>query len=110
MTAADIVKGNVVRMVSEDGTASPFADSVIVDIYDVDSKGARKYDGKPSRFERMVRLARPYIYVSGAGTCCPSVLTGFEDYAVPITAFTRAKSCFRIVVQSTGTPSNMVSR
>jgi hypothetical protein len=110
MTEADIEIGNVVRQVYKDGTAAPFADSVIVAVYDVDRYGNRKdYTGaEKSPYDRNVRLARPYIYVSHPGICA-TTLTGVEDYSCTVEAMTRADSVYRVVVRSTGEPSNQIT-
>lgn len=109
----DLVRGVVLCTLDhEDGTA-PFSDCVVVDIFDTDSSGrkttALDVKNGAKAVYRMVRLARPYIYVSSAETCCPSVLQGFEQYDVLYDAIIDRDSRFRVRVQSTGKADRMVT-
>jgi hypothetical protein len=98
----DIVRGSVLTSVRDDGTSFSFSDCVIADVYGVDRSGNRVRAGEPAAY-RMVRLARPYIYISGANTACPTVLQGFEDYDVFETDLTKPGSHYRVRVSASGT-------
>lgn len=111
VTEADLVRGAVLTMVESDGGTHSFADHVIVDVYETDSLGRRVEPGSkaPATRFRMVRLARPYAYVSSADTVCPTVLQGFEDYTVLASNLTGPESHFRVRVRSTGQTDTRVT-
>ena len=72
-----------------------FSDAVIVGI-SADDRGAT-----------LVRLVRPYLYATGAGTACPGWLTGVEDLTVEATRLLGEQSIYRIVLLASGTPHKM---
>ncbi len=106
VTPADLVRGNVLCHLDHEGGTSAFSDCVVVDVYETNGTGDRitpldaERGAKP--VYRMVRLARPYVYVSSAETACPTVLQGFEDYVVLADSLTDQDSRFRVRCQSTG--------
>jgi hypothetical protein len=71
--------GNVVR-----SSQDPFSDCVVV---------------KVDREWNRVTLARPYVYVSGANTACPTVLTGVENFEV---SFENLQRFYKKVVEPCG--------
>lgn len=97
----DIVRGSVLTSVRDDGSSFSFSDCVVADVYGVDRSGNRVRAGEPAAY-RMVRLARPYVYISGANTACPTVLQGFEDYNVFETDLTKPGSHYRVRVSASG--------
>ena len=100
VTEADLVRGNVLCTLHDDRVHT-FSDCVIVDVFDVNDLGHRCYLGeKPAG--RLVRLARPYVYVSSAETSCPGVLQGFEDYTVYPEDLTKEGSRDRVRALTTG--------
>jgi len=89
VTKEDLLPGAVLRMVTpSDGSVSSFSDFVVV--------------GWTSSLKNAVRLARPYAFVSGAGTTSPTVLTGVEYLEVTVERLLADNSQFSAVVQSTG--------
>lgn len=109
----DLVKGNVLCSLDHEGGTSAFSDCVIVDVFDADKSGRKitsldVKNGAKAEY-LMVRLARPYIYVSCADTACPGVLQGFEDYTVLADSLTDRDSRYRVRVQSTGKANRMVT-
>lgn len=108
-TADDIRKGNVLRPVQSEGTTYAFGDTVIVDVYFKDRHGHRlsSVDSEKVQYKTLyAKLARPYCFVSGAETCCPSVLTGVEQFEVEASRLHGPDSPYRLVVQSTGKAAN----
>lgn len=84
-------RGTVLRMVQSDPSALPsFSDQLVVNTTTND------------RGDLQVTLARPYAFVSGAGTTSPTVLTGVEQYVVPASRIVGPDSPFRVVLLSTG--------
>jgi hypothetical protein len=70
--SSDLTPGTVVRMTqSEEGSLSPFSDCLILKVSPV-----------PGTNDSEVTLARPYSYVSGADTACPTILMGYETFKV----------------------------
>ncbi len=113
VTYTDLVRGNVLCSLNHEGGTSAFSDCVIVDVFDADKSGRKitnldVKNGAKAEY-LMVRLARPYIYVSNANTACPGVLQGFEDYTVLADALTDRDSRYRVRVQSTGKADRMVT-
>lgn len=110
ITAEDLKKGNVLRSLeSEPGAHHSFADAIVVDVYFKDHNGGRIASHEAERFAKKdlyVNVARPYAFVSGADTCCPSVLTGVEQFEIPASRLTGPDSRYRLVVQSTGLAAN----
>lgn len=105
VTKEDVRKGAVLRMVHRsDGSVAAFSDFVVVDVFQVDSRGARiagfrvrqASDGAPAGW--VVKMARPYAYATEVG----SVLTGVETLEVPEEKLLGEDSLFSAVVQSTG--------
>jgi hypothetical protein len=71
--------GNIVR-----SSQDPFSDCVVV---------------KVDREWNRVTLARPYVYVSGANTACPTVLTGVENFEV---SFENLQKHYTKIIQPSG--------
>lgn len=109
-TADDVRKGNVFRPVQQsEGTTYAFGDSVVVDVFFNDRHGRRLsgHEADQASDKRLyAKLARPYCFVSGAETCCPSVLTGVEQFVVEASRLHGPDSPYRLVVQSTGLAAN----
>lgn len=91
VTEVDLVRGAVLRMARE-GVWSTYSDCLVVDVRTV----------KDGRSEPTVLLARPYAYVSCSETTSPGVLTGVEQFEVPVSRLLAEGSSFSAVVQSTG--------
>ncbi len=105
VTPDGLRKGNVLRTVEADSGVPAFSDQVIVDIFYQTASGTRLRDDEVYKYLKgvqMVKLARPYAYVSGADTCCPVVLTGVEHYEVEMNKLCAEGSRFKLVVNSTG--------
>jgi hypothetical protein len=109
--SADIVPGAVLRMLNQDGTASPFSDCVVVAVYPVDKMGKRVHSHEPARtcVGRVAEMSRPYLYVAHSDTVCPTVLTGHENFTVDTKTLTKEDSQFRVVVRSTGSVSTFTT-
>jgi hypothetical protein len=94
IVASDLTPGTVLRMLhslNEDGTwdmnrAVPFSDCVVLKV-------------ESNSHWMVVKLARPYCYVSGASTGCPSILQGYEMFEVSLADMLDAETNFRTVVQ-----------
>jgi hypothetical protein len=101
----DVRKGACLRMVNPDGSAPPFSDFLVVSRWPVDKHGTRLHpaelDTIPIKTTR-VTIARPYAFVSGAETSCPTVLTGVETMVVDMESLTRPDSHFRVLVTARG--------
>ncbi len=101
-----IEKGTVLRSIESDGGQSSFSDCVILDVFYRDGRGMRvPSNDSPYKYRdpvAYVKLARPYAFVSGAGTCCPSVLTGVEEVEISVEKLLLKSSRYRVVLQSTG--------
>ena len=80
LTVDDIRPGHVIRMTQSDGSFPPFSDTVILGIarppHDDLGQGLAGHDE--------IKLARPFLYASGTETCCPSSLTGVEEYKATV--------------------------
>ena len=103
MTWDDIQPGHVVRESTQipmscgtHYTHPTFADAVIVSV-GADDKGAFT----------QVRLVRPYLYATGAGTACRGWTMGVEDFTVEGVKLIGGKSNYRIVLLANGTPHKM---
>lgn len=97
ITMDDLQPGTVIREVSkepgfEDGAiVPPYADATILSVrLDADGK-----DGD-------VVVARPYLYVSNAGTTAPSALTGVSTVNVRCSRLIREDSIYMLVCGSRG--------
>lgn len=109
ITDADLVRGHVLRWVmhetSETGSSvssTPvFSDCVIMDVF---YRGGQ-HPIQEKTGDKYIKLARPYCYVSGADTACPSVLTGVEHFEVRAERLCRYGDQYKLVVQSTGEPA-----
>lgn len=88
VTEEDVVPGSVLRMVNSAGFSSAFDDFTVMAVHWV------------GFWE--VMMARPYLYVSGAGTACPSALTGVETVKVDIRSLLKEDSLFRVVCTARG--------
>lgn len=73
---SDVPAGAVVRM---KGDTSPFADCIVLGLV------PNNTGGFPSK---SLKLSRPYAFVSGADTLCPTVLLGSENLTVPFDVLT----------------------
>jgi hypothetical protein len=104
VTEDDVVPGSVLRMVNDAGFSTAFDDFTVMAAYWVGPGGRRlgPADELSVRVLREVLMARPYLYVSGAGTSCPSALTGVETVKVPLESLTSPDSLFRVVCTAHG--------
>lgn len=94
---ADLVPGAVLRPVGKDGSQPAFSDCVVLGV-DL-GRGT-------------VKLARPFLYATLAGTACPSSLTGVEEWEVSLDRVLRQGPGFdyMLVTMSTGLAASMVTR
>jgi hypothetical protein len=102
MTWDDIQPGHVLRESTQvpascgDHHIHPtFSDAIIVDATP-DDKG-----------DLQVRLVRPYLYATGAGTTCRNWMMGVEDFKVPGSKLIGGTSIYRIVLLASGVPQKM---
>ena len=103
VTLEDLVPGTVLRMVDADGNSAPYSDFTVLKV-----DGPPAEDGPPRGY-RDVTLARPYLFASGAGTSCPTALTGVEQVKVSVASLLKGATPFRVVVTSRGQAHGMVT-
>ncbi len=101
----DVFPGAALRMVNRDGSAAPFSDFLVLKVFPVDKSGQRVHEAEREVVRAVgvqVTISRPYALVSGAGTSCPSVLTGVETLTVDMATLTSEGSQFRVMATARG--------